>query len=161
MADGQADGRVDRPAIRFPPPLVFLGFLLIGLVLDRFVGWAALPGGTIRLVIGAALFIVGLLLAGTALGLFRRAGEDPQPWTGTTRLVTDGVYRRTRNPMYLGMAYAHLGLALLLGSIGAVLTLPMAVLAISHFVIRAEEAYLARTLGTAYADYCARVRRWM
>ncbi len=151
----------DRPAVRFPPPLVFLGFVLLGLVIDRLAGWAALPGGVVQLLFGAASLLGGLFLIIGALGLFRRAGKNPEPWTGTATLVTDGIYRRTRNPMYLGMAFAHLGLALLLNSIGALVTLPLAVLAINHFVIPAEEAYLDRTLGVPYQQYCRRVRRWI
>lgn len=151
----------DRPAVRFPPPLVYLGFLLLGPPLDRAFGWAALPGGDARLTIGALLFVAGLLLVASAVGLFRRAGENPQPWTGTHNLVTGGIYRHTRNPMYLGMALAHLGIALMLGSIGALLTLPLAVLAIDRFVIRAEEAYLSGQLGDGYRAYCAKVRRWI
>jgi protein-S-isoprenylcysteine O-methyltransferase Ste14 len=150
----------NHPAVRFPPPLVFLGFLLLGPVVDRLTAWALLSGGTIRLVFGGLILLSGLAVIFAAIGLFRRAGENPEPWTGTATLVTDGIYRFTRNPMYLGMAFAHLGLALLLGSIGALLSLPLAVLAIGHFVIPAEEAYLAATLGEVYRDYCARVRRW-
>jgi protein-S-isoprenylcysteine O-methyltransferase Ste14 len=63
--------------------------------------------------------------------------------------------------MYLGMAFAHLGLALILGSPGALVTLPLAVLAIDRFVIPAEESYLARTLGDDYRVFCAEVRRWL
>jgi protein-S-isoprenylcysteine O-methyltransferase Ste14 len=151
----------DRPAIRFPPPLVFLGFVLLGPVIDQVAGWPNLPGGTLRSVTGGLLLFAGLILVFTAVGLFRRADEDPQPWTGTATLVTGGLYRFTRNPMYLGMAVAHAGLALLLGSYGALVGLPFAMVAIDRFVITAEEVYLKQRLGLAYADYCANVRRWL
>lgn len=151
----------DRPAVRFPPPLVYLGFVLLGLLIDELLGWGALPGYASRLGGGAVLLLAGLALIAAALGLFRRAGENPEPWTGTATLVTDGIYRFTRNPMYLGMALAHLGLALLLASPGALITLPLALLAIDRFVIVAEEAYLIRALGADYRAYCARVRRWI
>lgn len=156
MTDG-----TEHPAVRFPPPLVFLGFVLLGPVVDRLAGWASLPGGDMRLIFGAAFVLAGLFCIASAIGLFRRAGENPEPWTGTATLVTDGIYRRTRNPMYVGMAFAHFGLALLLASLGALLTLPLAVMAIDRFVITAEEQYLGRTLGDAYRDYCATVRRWL
>jgi protein-S-isoprenylcysteine O-methyltransferase Ste14 len=151
----------DRPAVRFPPPFVFIGFLLIGLVMDSLAGWMALPGQALRLLAGGLSLLAGIAAVASALGLFRRAGENPEPWTGTATLVTAGIYRFTRNPMYLGMALAQLGLAFLLGSIGALLTLPLAALAIDRFVIPAEEAYLHRTLGQAYDAYRLRVRRWL
>jgi protein-S-isoprenylcysteine O-methyltransferase Ste14 len=151
----------DHPVVRFPPPLVFLGFLLLGPLIDRLADWTDLPGGMVRQAAGALLLLAGLALALSAIGLFRKAGENPEPWTSTTTLVRDGVYRFTRNPMYLGMAFAHLGLALILGSPGALVTLPLAVLAIDRFVISAEESYLARTLGDDYRVFCAEVRRWL
>jgi protein-S-isoprenylcysteine O-methyltransferase Ste14 len=153
--------RPDRPAVGFPPPLVFLGFLMTGLVIDRLAGWGILPVGNVARFAGAVPLLIGLYLAISALGLFRRAGENPEPWTSTTTLVTDGIYRWTRNPMYLGMAFAHLGLALLLRSAGAALMLPIAILVIDRFVIPAEEAYLRRALGEAYEGYCRSVRRWL
>lgn len=156
MAAGQ-----DHPTVRFPPPLVFLGFLLGGLIMDEMAGWAQLPGGAVRQWLAVALVIGGLAVIVSALGLFRRAGENPEPWTGTATLLTDGIYRFTRNPMYLGMAVVHGGLALAMASIGGLVTLPLAILSIQHFVIPAEEAYLDRTLGEPYRLYCARVRRWL
>lgn len=156
MAAGQ-----DHPTVRFPPPLVFLGFLLSGLVIDELAGWAHLPGGPLRQWLAVPLVIGGLALIVSALGLFRRAGENPEPWTGTATLLTDGIYRFTRNPMYLGMAVVQGGLALAMASIGGLMTLPLALLAIQLFVIPAEEVYLDRTLGEPYRAYRTRVRRWL
>lgn len=151
----------DHPAVRFPPPLMFLGFVLLGPVIDRLTGLPALPDANGRMVAGAALLLCGLTVIAMAIGLFRRAGENPEPWTGTSTLVTTGIYRWTRNPMYLGMAIAHLALALLLASGGALLTWPIAILVIQLAVIPQEEAYLGRTLGADYQAYRQRVRRWL
>ncbi len=147
--------------MRFPPPLVFLGFLLLGPVVDRFSGWPAIPSGALRWGVGGVLLIGAFAIIASAINLFRRAGENPEPWTGTAQLVDSGLYKYTRNPMYLAMAFAHFSLAVLIGSVGALATLPLAILAIHRFVIPQEEAYLARTLGATYADYCQRVRRWL
>ena len=66
--------------------------------------------------IGGALLVVGLLLLVFAGGLFKKAGTDLVPFRNVTTLVTDGVYRYTRNPMYLGMALVLLGSAVTVGA---------------------------------------------
>jgi protein-S-isoprenylcysteine O-methyltransferase Ste14 len=63
--------------------------------------------------------------------------------------------------MYTGLAIAYLGGALLVGSAWPLVTLPLALLAVRGFVIRPEERYLADSFGQSYADYLARVRRWL
>jgi protein-S-isoprenylcysteine O-methyltransferase Ste14 len=76
-------------------------------------------------------------------------------------LITTGAYRMSRNPMYTGLAIAYLGGALLIGSWWPVLLWPVVIAAITALVIRPEERYLGERFGPAYADYCARVRRWL
>lgn len=150
-----------RPNVRFPPPLVFIGFILLGLVADRLfappppamppaVGWA-----------GLALATAGLALIAVAIGLFRKAGENPEPWTPSETIVESGPYRLTRNPMYLGMAAVQLGFGLWWPSIGVLVSLPIAVILIDRFVIAKEERYLRATFGAAYDGYCRQVRRWI
>ena len=146
----------------FPPPLVFIGFLLIGTVVDRIVGLTGfgLPL-SLRLLLAAAAGGPGIALIVAAVGGFRKAGTPPEPWRKVTAFVSTGVYRITRNPMYLGMAAIHLSLALAIDSIAALLLLPAAIIAIQTQVIAREEAYMTRTFGMPYSDYCKRVRRWL
>lgn len=152
----------DEPGIRFPPPLIFLGFILAGLAIDLLMAapFPRLPdwlrwGGTI------AAGIAGISLVGSALALFRRAGTRPEPWQPANALTTRGIYSRTRNPMYLGMACLHLAIAVAVASFGALLSLVPAVIIIDRLVIRREEAYLSRRFGEPYLVYKDRVRRWI
>ncbi|WP_232468490.1 methyltransferase family protein [Croceicoccus marinus] len=92
---------------------------------------------------------------------FRSAGNDPEPWKPDAALVAQGIYRFTRNPMYLGMALAHLGLALALDSLGALLAWPVAIVLIDRLVIAREERHLAARFGPAFEEYRTRVRRWI
>ena len=151
-ADVTAD---DNPRVFLPPPLIFAALLTLGLVLDS---------NPVKLrevqFIGTAMVVGGLALIGTALGLFHRSQTRPEPWQPASSLVIRGIYRFTRNPMYLGMAMLSLGVAFVFTSwIGALMVLIAAVL-IDHFVIRREEAYLTRRFGQEYVSYCQRVRRW-
>jgi protein-S-isoprenylcysteine O-methyltransferase Ste14 len=148
--------------VGFPPPLVYVGFLLVGLVIDRAFSLSGygldLP---LRLLLIAASAGPGLALIALAIGRFRTAGTPPEPWREVTAFVTTGVYRFTRNPMYLGMAAIYLGLSLAMDSVAALLLLPVAIIAIRTQVIAREEAYMTRSFGAPYVDYCKRVRRWL
>lgn len=149
---------VDRGAgVRFPPPLVFLGFAFLGPVIDRLLGLPPLP---IPSWLGVALLIPGVALIGIAIGLFKRRGENPEPWSPTGHVIDTGIYARTRNPMYLGMAIVYLGLAILLASMPSLLLWPMAIFLIRTQVIAREESYLEAKFGASYVAYKARVRRW-
>lgn len=99
------------PKVRFPPPLVYIGLLLLGPLVTRIV---AVPPLVTPWPVGAVVTALGLGIIAIAIGLFRKAGEDPQPWTPSREIIATGLYRYTRNPMYLGMAIAQIGLALLM-----------------------------------------------
>lgn len=149
---------VDRGAgVMFPPPLIFIGVALIGPVIDRLLGLPPLPipGG-----LSIIFLFPGFILIGIAIGLFRRRGENPVPSTPTSGIIDTGIYARTRNPMYLGMAIAYLGIAILLHSMPSLLLLPVAIILINTQVIAREERYLEAKFGAAFVAYKARVRRW-
>lgn len=153
---------IDAPQVRFPPPFVFLGFLLLGLLFERLLALPGLGlGWPLRAGLGGALVVGGIAPAAVAFGLFRRSGENPEPWTPSQTIVDTGIYARTRNPMYLGMALAYLGLAVIADSLVALVLLPVVVAIIQVGVIAKEEAYLERRFGAPYADYRRRVRRWL
>ena len=102
----------DSAGVRFPPPFVYLGALLLGLAAERFVTLRSF-GIDWRLLVatGALLFVAGAAMMLAAAGLFRRLGTNVPPSQPTTLIATTGPYRWTRNPMYLGMALIYAGLA--------------------------------------------------
>ena len=92
---------------------------------------------------------------------FLAAGTNIPPNLPTTALVVDGIYRRTRNPLYLGTTLVYLGLSVAAGSLWAIgLVVPL-LWVINTGVIAREEHYLERKFGDAYRAYKARVRRWV
>jgi protein-S-isoprenylcysteine O-methyltransferase Ste14 len=92
---------------------------------------------------------------------FNAAGTNIPPNLPTTALVVDGIYRRTRNPLYLGTTLIYLGLGVAAGSFWAIgLAVPL-LWVINVGVIAREERYLERKFGEAYRAYKARVRRWV
>ena len=97
----------------------------------------------------------------TAGGLFLRAGTDLVPFHNVTSLVTEGVYRFTRNPMYLGMLSVLLGCAVTVGSTCALAVPVLFGIIIELRFIRPEEAMLRELFPEDFAAYCERVRRWL
>jgi protein-S-isoprenylcysteine O-methyltransferase Ste14 len=154
-----ADER-DNPGIKVPPPLIYLLPLLFGLLLDRKAHVPLLPRG-MRRIIGWPLIGGGTLLG----GWFRKTMGDADVPVRTDRpvprLTTDGPFRYSRNPAYLGLAMIYAGIAALRNSLWAILLLPLVLLVIQREVIGREERYLERTFGEEYRDYKARVRRWV
>ena len=152
----------DIPGVIAPPPLIFLGFLAVGWGIGQLIGepGLGLPDMVRRgLAIGG--LVLGLGIEGWAVGLFRRARTAVQPWKPSTALVVDGVYRLSRNPIYLGFAIIYLGLATGFDSPLAIILFIPCLLVVDRFVIQREERYLAARFGAAYADYRRRVRRWL
>lgn len=152
----------DSAGVKIPPPLAFGGTLAVGLALDKFLIWnIGIPlGGWLENLVGWVAMLAGFAILMTAIGLFRKAGTDPQPWTATTALVTDGVYRWTRNPMYLGMALIYLGIAFLWDSLMALILFVPLVVWITREVIEREEVYMTAKFGDAYLAYRERTNRW-
>src|SRR5512144_1963911 len=148
--------------MRIPVPWVFVLAYLVGLVLHLL---APLPiHFNVRndpVVAGAALFLAGAIVAGWAWFIFRRAGTTRVPGELSTRLVTSGPYRMSRNPMYVGLAIAYLGEATLLRQFWPVLLLPLVITYLNWMVIPLEEQRLRDVFDSEYDRYRARVRRWV
>ncbi len=152
----------DAARVRTSPPLVFLGAAILGVVIHRYVRPMSLPLSPSARIAGAALCGVGGIgLIGAAIGLFARSGQDPKPWKPTPEIISTGIYRYTRNPMYLGMAFllAAIGFGLANGWVFALV--PPVLLLIFLTAIRHEEAYLERRFGDRYTRYRGAVRRWL
>lgn len=110
---------------------------------------------------GVVVASLGLLLMLVSVGVFWSRRTPILPNKPVTEFVVVGPYKFTRNPMYLGMSVAHLGLSLAFGSVWPLVFLPVAMVLLVRFVIRREEEYLRRTFGESYEEYCSRVRRWI
>jgi protein-S-isoprenylcysteine O-methyltransferase Ste14 len=117
----------------------------------------------IRLVAATAIALAGVGIAISGAVAFRRARTTVNPLKPetTSSLVTSGVYRFTRNPMYVGLALVLLAWAAFLSSALALLGPLVFILYISRFQIVPEERVLSGMFGAAYATYLAKVRRWL
>jgi len=108
-----------------------------------------------------ALLAPGFLLVIIPAVSFRRAKTGVKPFSKSTKLITTGLYRFSRNPIYLGMALALAGAAIKLGSLGAWIPVPLFVWIIQRQFIRNEEIFLTGIYGDEYREYMTKVRRWI
>lgn len=150
--------KTDTPGVIAPPPLVYLTGLAGGLVLDALVSW---PGMAPQVWPGLVLLAGGILINLLGLREFRKAKTDYVPYRPTTRIITAGPFRFTRNPLYLGLALFYAGLALVLGSFWALVLLVPVLAVIRYGVIAREERYLEAKFGEEYRRYRSSVRRWI
>lgn len=151
-------------SVRLLPPLVFLAPLLVGLVLGRMAPWRLPSSGawpTALTVAGLLLLVAGVAVMAWAAVVLWRHETTVIPWGRVDHLVTEGPFRHTRNPIYLGDLLVYVGVALVAGTWWPIVLLPVPLLVMERFVIAREEAYLGDRFGEAYAAYCARVRRWV
>ena len=112
-------------------------------------------------IVGGAVIVIGLVLLVTANGLFTRAGTGVIPFRNVSALVTGGIYRYTRNPMYLGMLAVLSGCPVTVVAATALLVPPLFAVIIEVRFIRPEENMLRGMFPQDYPAYCERVRRWL
>ncbi|HYX46020.1 MAG TPA: isoprenylcysteine carboxylmethyltransferase family protein [Sphingomicrobium sp.] len=156
------DKAADGANVRFPPPLIYVAGLALGVAADRVLNVPSLGLSlATRIVAGLVLDVAGFLVMFAGAGLFLRRRTAILPFKPASALVTSGILGWTRNPMYLGMAVFYIGLAVILNSLVALVVLPLVLAIVQTQVIAREEAYLERAFGNEYVAYRTRVRRWL
>lgn len=148
--------------VLIPPPVLFVTCFAAGLVLDQLLPWS--PGwmhGAAARWVGWLLLGGGAGLAFVSIGLLHARRTTVVPARQPVRLLTDGPFALSRNPIYIAVSGAYCGFALLAARAWPLLLLlgPLAVL--RAIVVPFEERRLRETFGDDYAAYCRRVRRWI
>lgn len=160
--DGSTPGPgKDGAAVRFPPPILPLLTIAVGVGLQR---WYPIEVGMpapSRYWLGGLLVIGAILVLGLwPVVMFRRSGQSELPWRPTPSILEVGPYRMTRNPMYLQMVLVCIGVSTMLANGWILLLTPLCALLLQHFAILPEEVYLTEKFGEEYVAYTRRVRRW-
>jgi protein-S-isoprenylcysteine O-methyltransferase Ste14 len=152
----------DGAKVRFPPPLVFLGAIIAGVIVQRMVTPLSLQvAAGIRVAAGVLILVCGTSLVISARIWFTRTGQSPIPWKPTPELILRGPYRFTRNPMYVGVTLFVVGLGLTLNDIWISLFAAPALLVVHFIAVLPEERYLAEKFGESYRNFHAQVRRYV
>ncbi|MEJ2397087.1 MAG: isoprenylcysteine carboxylmethyltransferase family protein [Gammaproteobacteria bacterium] len=142
-----------------PPRYLFVAIVLMLALhwivpIEIWIAWPYTLLGIIPLGLGSWLN----LAADSAL---KQNHTTVKPFEASTALVTTGVYRLSRHPMYLGMVLILLGLAILLGSLVSLPIVIVFAVLLDWVFIRSEEAMLRDGFGEAWRDYSGQVRRWI
>jgi protein-S-isoprenylcysteine O-methyltransferase Ste14 len=152
----------DNPGVIAPPPLLFAIAFGAGVTLDlMFPRLHTDVPEALQYGLSVFLAVIALALIAGALGRFRRAETPAKPWRPTARIVTEGVYGFTRNPMYLAMTLGYIALAIAADSGGALLFLAPLLIVLTFGVIAREERYLEAKFNDEYRRYKCSVRRWL
>ena len=142
------------------PPVYFLVALVATVVL-AWVARAWRVSSPLVQLAGAVLLAGGLATEIVADQVFKRHGTTVKPFEVSSALVTTGVFRFSRNPMYLGMVFVLVGVALLFGSLVALVPAVALAVGLDRRFIDVEEKMLAERFGDAWTDYRQRTRRWL
>lgn len=152
----------DSAQVPVPPPLLLLSCLGIGMALHFLAPLRVVAKAPwwMRL-LGSAVILGAVAIIFYCAALFKKHHTHIEPWKATTELIGDGMYRRSRNPIYLSFVLSGFGLALLVNEWWiAFMMMPLAIL-LDRFVIAKEERYLSSKFGEAYLAYKRQVRRWL
>ena len=155
--------RGDWLELKVPPLALTIAAATVVVVASPLHAGATAIDPVIAYFAGSVIAFAGLASAVRGVIDFRRAATtvDPRHPERSTRIVTDGVYRWTRNPMYLGFVLLLLGLAVALQSAFGLLVTALSASFLQRFQIAPEERWLGAQFGADYAAYRARVRRWL
>jgi len=152
----------DRAPIIAPPPLLGLLCIALGFVARHFAPLTLFPGtGFIQLLIGSALVVAGVSIILLARQAFISHGTHPNPYRPTAALVTTGLYRLSRNPIYVAFLLIVLAFVFFENSAWFFASAVALWCLLRFGVVNREERYLGDKFGEVYHDYCERVRRWI
>ncbi len=154
------DPTSDNAGVIMIPPIIYLVGLLLGLLLHYLYPVKVLPAA-ISVWSGVLLILISVLMVLSAMLAFRRVGTSPDVRKPTTAISTDGVYRWSRNPMYVSLALLYLGIAAWVNSLWILLLLVPVFVVVDQGVIKREERYLEKKFGDEYLRYKSQVRRWV
>lgn len=151
----------DSAAIRIPPPVFFFACLGCGLLLEYFfpiqLSLALIP----RVIVGCVFFLISSYFVVSAFIVLIKHKTPFGTTKPTIKIVTDGAYRFSRNPLYLSLLLLMLGIAVLTFSLWLFLTIPILYILFLFKAVKPEESYLSQKFGQEYLDYKAKVRRWI
>ena len=148
------------PSFRIWPPVAVGVPLGLGILITQLVG-DPLVYSPVIVALGLLLVLAFIVWNGWALVLIARHRTALLPGSETTTVIDTGPFARSRNPLYLGLLAGSAGVALLAGSLWALLALPLEWALLRWGAVLPEERYLAAKFGADYDEYTSRVRRWL
>jgi len=144
-----------------PAPIIFLAFIALGLGLNWILPFSFVANFFTARVVGFLVVGLGFLVGSGAVVEMRRHHTSPNPHKPVTALVENGVFRYSRNPVYLSFFLLYFGTAICVNVFWLILLCPILFWLVEKLVVKPEENYLERRFSDAYMQYKKRVRRWI
>lgn len=145
-----------------PPPLIFAVCVIAAAIVGHFVPLPIFLGlRGVRYAIAVMAFAIGIAIGSSAVRQFRTHQEHPSPYKPTNAIVDTGIYRYTRNPIYVSFIVIAIAVAIVANSWWIVMSIVPLFLLLHFAVVLREEQYLSAKFGERYDDYRRRVRRWL
>ena len=142
------------------PPVLYITALIVALVLHWF-GPLPILRVWVGRWLGAALLALGLAIVLWVAHTLRAAGTNVDPLLPTTAIVITGLFRFSRNPIYVGLTLMYLGLTLVFNTWWGIVLLVPLLMTMHRGVVQREERYLEQKFGETYRQYRSRVRRYL
>jgi protein-S-isoprenylcysteine O-methyltransferase Ste14 len=152
----------DSAAISIPPPIFFFVCLGCGLFLEYSfpISLINLPLA-LRVIVGGIFIMIAIYFAVSGFFILIRNKTTFDTSKSTSKIVTNGVYRFSRNPLYFSLLLLLSGVAILLSSLWLILAIPILYVLFLFKAVKPEEEYLLQKFGEEYLHYSEKVRRWI
>lgn len=151
----------DSAAISIPPPVFFFACLGCSLLLEYFFPIHLSISPIPRVIVGSVFILISGYFAVSAFIVLSKHKTPFGTTKPTIKIVTEGAYRFSRNPLYLSLLLLMLGIAVLTFSPWLFLTIPILYILFLFKAVKPEESYLSQKFGQEYLDYKAKVKRWI
>ena len=158
--EGHTAQALDNPGTRVPPPILLIAVMLVGYGFQQL--WALeLAERSGRNIAAWALITAGVAILVAGWVQFFQAKTNILHDKPSSHVIQSGLYRVSRNPIYVSGLVLQLGIGLAMNNLWIVLLVPVSKMVFDRYVIAREEAYLERAFGEIYLDYRREVRRWL
>lgn len=148
--------------LKIPPPLFYVAAFFLGLLIDRFVPASIdLGRSAIPTIAAGALLVVGIVMGPLNAIRFLVRKTTLNPNKEATVFLTKGMYAFSRNPMYLGLFFMYVAIAIFNAKVWPLATMVIPFVLLDRIVIPFEERVMEERYGAEYRDYCSRVGRWI
>ena len=150
----------DNPGVRIPPPIIFIGFGLFGILIN-YLKPLTITGPSLLIFLGALILIGSFLGFGYMINFYKRNKTEIEPTKTTSKINTSGLYRYSRNPVYIILCAGPVGLGFIFMTYWATFAFIPALIVIYFTAVKKEEQYLEKKFGQEYLNYKRKVRRWI
>jgi protein-S-isoprenylcysteine O-methyltransferase Ste14 len=150
------------PGVYIPPPLFYVLIFIAAVLIQKQIPIADALFQTWTLkVVGIFFIIISIFFLARSLRQFIQSKNTVILIKPASSLQNTGIYRISRNPMYLGLAIVYLGITCILGNWWNIILFPLLFLIVQEYIIKQEEKYLELEFGQQYIEYKRTVRRWL